>query len=139
MKDNEKEDSDDNVSPQNVVHLIDSFIEQMLQTRKILTMTLSLSICSIIIAPVAIGLSIYLLQHPSFFALLEKENEFGLVLGGLLITVIIVSSLSFVIGIKQYLSIRSWNKKYSIYSKKKDELDSHIVSEYGLDEDQSKA
>src|SRR5690242_12778583 len=75
---------------------------------------------------------------PTFFALLEKENEFGLVLGGLLITVIIVSSLFFVVGIKQYLSIKSWNKKYNIYSKKKDEIDRHIVSEYGLDEDQSK-
>lgn len=135
MKDNEKEDSDDNVSPQNVVHLIDRFIEQMLQTRKIFTMTLSLSICSIIIAPVAIGLSIYLLQHPSFFALLEKENEFGLVLGGLLIAVIIVSLLWFVVGVKQYLSISSWNKKYSTYSKKKEELDRDIVSEYGLDQE----
>jgi hypothetical protein len=135
LKDNEKEDSDDNVSPQNVVHLIDRFIEQMLQTRKIFTMTLSLSICSIIIAPVAIGLSIYLLQHPSFFAILEKENEFGLVLGGLLIAVIIVSSLWFVVGVKQYLSIKSWNKKYSTYSKKKEELDRDIVSEYGLDQE----
>lgn len=127
------------ISPQNVVHLIDRFIEQMLQTRKILTITLFLSICSIIIAPVAAGLSIYLLQHPTFFALLEKENEFGLVLGGLLITVIIVSSLHFVVGIRQYLSIKSWNKNYSIYSKRKEELDKDILSEYGLDEDQSKA
>ena len=134
----DKNENFDNVSPQNVVHLIDSFIEKMLQTRKIFTITLYLSICSIIIAPVAAGLSIYLLQHPTFFALLEKENEFGHVLGGLLITVIIVSSLFFVVGIKQYLSIKSWNKKYNIYSKKKDELDRHIVSEYGLDEDQSK-
>jgi hypothetical protein len=135
LKDNEKEDNDDNVSPRNVVHLIDRFIEQMLQTRKILTMTLSLSICSIIIAPIAVGLSIYLLQHPSFFALLERENEFGLVLGGLLIAVIIVSSLWFVVGIRQYFSISSWNKKYSTYSKKKEELDRDIVSEYGLDQE----
>jgi hypothetical protein len=134
----DKNENFDNVSPQNVVRLIDSFIERILQSRKIFTITLYLSICSIIIAPVAAGLSLYLLQHPTFFALLEKENEFGLVLGGLLITVIIVCSLSFIVGIKQYISIRSWNKKYSIYSKKKDELDSHIVSEYGLDEDQSK-
>jgi len=51
---------------------------------------------------------------------------------------VIVFSLWFVIGIKQYLSIKSWNKKYSIYSKKKKELDRDIVSEYGLDEDQAK-
>jgi len=134
LKENENKDLD-NVSSQNVVHLIDRFIEQMLQTKKILTMTLSLSICSIIIAPIAVGLSIYLLQHPSFFALLEKENEFGLVLGGLLIAVIFVSSLWFIVGVKQYLSISSWNKKYSTYSKKKEELDRDIVSEYGLDQE----
>jgi len=134
LKEDKNEDPDD-VSPQNVTSLIDSFIEQMLQTRKIFTITLYLSICSIIIAPVAVGLSIYLLQHPSFYTLLEKENEFGLVLGGLLIAVIIVSSLCFVVGIKQYLSIKSWNKKYSIYSKKKEELDRDIVSEYGLDQE----
>ena len=134
MKENKNNDLDD-ISPQNVVHLIDRFIEQMLQTKQLLSVTLSLSICSIIIAPVAVGLSIYLLQHASFFALLERENEFGLVLGGLLIAVIIVSSLWFVAGIKQYLSVNSWNKRYNIYSKKREELDSNIASEYGLDQE----
>jgi hypothetical protein len=59
------------ISPQNVTRLIDSFIEQMRQTRKTLALSLSLSISSMIVAPVAIGLSIFLLQHPSFFAILE--------------------------------------------------------------------
>jgi len=64
-----------------------------------------------------------------------KQDEFGLVLGGLLVGVIIVSSIWFVVGIKQYRSINSWNKKYKIYSKKKEELDKNITTEYGLDED----
>lgn len=131
----DKNEDLDNLSPRNVVRLIDSFIEQMHQTRKTLALTLSLSISSIVIAPVAIGLSIFLLQHPSFFSVLEKEYEFGLVLSGLLIGVIIVSTIWFVVGIKQYRSIDSWNKKYSIYSKKKEELDRNISSEYGLDQD----
>ncbi|MGC1932382.1 MAG: hypothetical protein WA667_25705 [Candidatus Nitrosopolaris sp.] len=131
----DKNEDLDNISPRNVVRLIDSFIEQMHQTRKTLALTLSLSISSIVIAPVAIGLSIFLLQHPSFFAVLEREYEFGLVLSGLLVGVIIVSSIWFVVGIKQYRSINSWNKKYSIYSKKKEELDRNISSEYGLDQD----
>jgi hypothetical protein len=38
-------------------------------------------------------------------------------------------------GIKQYRSINSWNKKYVMYSMKKEELDSSIASEYGLDQD----
>ena len=64
-----------------------------------------------------------------------KQDEFGLVLGGLLVGVIIVSSIWFVLGIRQYRSINSWNKKYKIYSKKKEELDKNISTEYGLDED----
>ena len=131
----DKNEDLDNISPRNVVRLIDSFIEQMHQTRKTLGLTLSLSISSIVITPVAIGLSIFLLQHPSFFAVLEREYEFGLVLSGLLVGVIIVSTIWFVVGIKQYRSINSWNKKYSIYSKKKEELDRNISSEYGLDQD----
>jgi len=100
----------------------------MRQTKKTLALALSLSISSIVLAPVAIGLSIFLLQHPSFFAILERENEFGLVLVGLLLGIIILSSIWFVEGIKQYRSINSWNKKYMMYSKKKEELDSNIAS-----------
>jgi hypothetical protein len=123
------------ISPQNVIRLIDGFIEQMRQTRKTLALALSLSISSIVVAPVAMGLSIFLLQHPSFFAILERENEFGLVLIAFLIGVIILSLVCLVVGIKQYRSINSWNKKYSVYSKKKEELDRNIASEYDLDQD----
>jgi hypothetical protein len=131
----DKNEDLDNISRGNVVRLIDSFIEQMRQTRKTLALTLSLSISSMVIAPVAIGLSIYLLEHPSFFSVLERQSEFGIALGCLLIGIIIVSTIWFVVGIKQYRSINSWNKKYNIYSKKKEELDSNISSEYGLDQD----
>jgi hypothetical protein len=123
------------ISPQNVIRLIDGFIEQMRQTRKTMALALSLSISSIVVAPVAIGLSIFLLQHPSFFAILERENEFGLVLIVFLIGVIILSLVCLVVGIKQYRSINSWNKKYSVYSKKKEELDRNIATEYDLDQD----
>jgi len=131
----EDKNEDDDISPQSVISLIDGSINQMRQTRKTLALTLSLSISSIVIAPVAMGLSIFLLQHPSFYEILVKQDEFGLVLGGLLVGVIIVSSIWFVLGIRQYRSINSWNKKYKIYSKKKEELDKNISTEYGLDED----
>jgi hypothetical protein len=131
----DKNEDLDSISRGNVVRLIDSFIEQMRQTKKTLALTLTLSILSIVIAPIAIGLSIYLLRHPSFFYVLERQNEFGVVLGGLLVGVTIVSTIWFIVGIKQYRSIDSWNKKYNIYSKKKEELDRNISSEYGLDQD----
>lgn len=99
MREGKNEDLDD-ISPQNVISLIDRFIDQMRQTRKTLALTLSLSIASIVVAPVAIGLSIFLLQHPSFYADLVKEYEFGIVLGVLLGGSIIVSSIWFVLGIE---------------------------------------
>jgi hypothetical protein len=131
----DKKEDLENISPRNVIRLIDSFIEKIQETKKTMSLALSLSISSIAITPVAIGLSIFLLLHPSFFAVLEREYEFGLVLSGLLAGVIIVSSIWFVVGIKQYRSINSWNKKYSMYSKKREELDRNIFSEYGLDQD----
>jgi hypothetical protein len=131
----DKREDAENISSRNVIRLIDNFIESMQETKKTFALTLSLSIASIAITPVAIGLSIFLLLHPLFFAILEKEYEFGLVLSGLLVGVIIVSSIWFVVGIKQCRSINSWNKKYRIYSKEKEELDRSIFSEYGLDQD----
>ena len=56
-------------------------------------MLLGVSISALILAPFAIGLSLYLIVHPSFFAVLEIENEFGLVLSTLMGAVLVISSL----------------------------------------------
>jgi hypothetical protein len=64
-----------------ILSLIEIFIEQIFHIRKTL---LGVSISAIIMAPIAIGLSVFLLRHPSFFTILEIENEFGVVLGVLL-------------------------------------------------------
>ena len=121
---------------QNVITLMDNFIEQILQkTKDTLSLALSLSLSAIALAPLAIGLSIFLLLHPSFFLILEKESEFGLFLSILLAGVIIVSLIWLVTGIRQYRSIKLWNKNYSIFTERKEELDKNIVAEYDLDQD----
>ena len=121
---------------QNVITLMDNFIEQILQkTKDTLSLALSLSLSAIALAPLAIGLSIFLLLHPSFFLILEKESEFGLFLSILLAGVIIVSLIWLVTGIRQYRSIKLWNKKYSAFTERKEELDKNIVAEYDLDQD----
>jgi hypothetical protein len=73
-----------------ILSLIDNFIEQIFQIRKTL---LGVSISALVLAPIAIGLSVFLLQHPSFFAILDIEYEFGDVLAVLLGTIIIISSI----------------------------------------------
>ena len=124
-----------NTSRQNIISLMDNFIEQLLQARRTLVVAFTLSISSIILAPLAVGLSIYLLLHPSFFVALENEDEFGIFLSILLIGIIIVSSIWLVMGIRQYRSIKSWNKRYGMFIKKREETDRNIVSEYDLDQD----
>jgi hypothetical protein len=133
---NEANEDPSKTSPQNIISLMDNFIEQLLQARRTLVVAFTLSISSIILAPLAVGLSIFLLLHPSFFVALENEDEFGIFLGILLVGIIIVSSIWLVMGIRQYRSIKSWNKKYSMFIKKREEIDRNIVSEYELDQDQ---
>ena len=123
-------------SRQNIISLMDNFIEQLLQARRTLVVAFTLSISSIILAPLTVGLSIFLLLHPSFFVALENEDEFGIFLSILLVGIIIISSIWLVTGIRQYSSIKSWNKKYDMFLKKRDEIDRNIVSEYDLDQDQ---
>ncbi|HET7148734.1 MAG TPA: hypothetical protein VFI73_09585 [Candidatus Nitrosopolaris sp.] len=131
---NGDDDNEPTTYRHNILNIIDSFIEQVFQIRKTL---FGVSISALILAPLAIGLSIFLLQHRSFFAVLEIENEFGIVLGILLIAVIIISSIWLVAGVKQYRSINTWNKRYKEYIKEKQEIDRNISSQYGLDKSQT--
>jgi hypothetical protein len=117
-------------SRHDVLALIDLFIEQIFRIRKTL---LGVSISALVIAPIAIGLSIFLLRHPSFFAILETESEFGLVLSILLGAVIVISSIWLVAGIRQYRSVSSWNVKYKDFVTEKEEIEKKIALRYGLD------
>jgi hypothetical protein len=119
-------------SRHNILSLVDNFIEQIFQIRKTLR---GVSVSAMVLAPLAIALSVYLLRHPSFFAILEIENEFGLVLSILLGAVIITSSIWLIIGIRQYRLIGSWNKRYNEYIKDKEAIDRKIASQYGVDSD----
>jgi hypothetical protein len=111
-----------------ILSLIDIFIEQIFKIRKTL---LGVSISALVLAPIAIGLSVFLLQHPSFFAILEIENEFGVVLAVLLGIIIVISCIWLVAGIRQYRLISSWKKRYGDYIIEKQEMDRKIASQYG--------
>ena|ERR671918_179213 len=126
-------DFDDNdvrfkTSRRDFLSLVDVFIDTVFQIRKTF---LRVSLSTVILAPLAIALSTFLLLHPSFFAVLEIENEFGLVLSLLLGAVIIISSIWLITGIRQYFLINSWKKRYNEYLKQKQEMDRIIASQYG--------
>ena len=130
--------SNDNQDPSrppyrhDILSMLDGFIQQIQQIRRIL---LGMSLSAIVLAPLAIALSIYLLLHPSFFAVLEIENEFGLVLSVLLGAVIIISAIWLSIGIRQYYSMNQWKSRYVEYQNEKEALDKKIASQFGLDQE----
>ena len=113
----------------NILTLIDNFIEQITKIRRFF---IGVSISSIILAPIAISLAIYLFTHQSFFKIVEAEREFGLGLVVLLTSVIIISSILFVTGILQYKQIGSWHKKYESYKKEKDDIDQYIANKFNI-------
>jgi hypothetical protein len=114
----------------NLLTLMDTFIQQILNIR---TTLLGVSISALILAPLAIGLSVYLIRHPSFFAILEIENEFGTVLSVLLVSVIVISCVWLYAGIKQYKKIGSWSSRYKAYLNEKSEINRKISSQFGLE------
>jgi predicted PurR-regulated permease PerM len=122
--------SDDNTimnERNNILTIIDSFIEQITKIRRFF---IGVSISSIILAPIAISLALYLFTHPSFFRIVEAEREFGFGLVVLLTAVIIISSILFVTGILQYRQIGSWHKKYESYKKEKDDVEQYISNKF---------
>ncbi len=118
------------VERNNILSLLDSFIEQIHKIRKYL---IGVSVSSIILAPIAISLAIFLFTHQSFFRVLEAESDFGFGLVVLLSSVIIISSILFVTGILQYRQISSWHKKYESYKKEKDDIEQYIADKFKFD------
>ncbi len=117
---------------QDILTMLDNFIHQIENIRRIL---FGMSISAIVLAPLAIALSIYLLLHPTFFAVLEIENDFGIVLTVLLGAVILTSAIWLFTGIRQYYSMNQWKKRYDEYVKEKEEIDKKIASQFGLDQE----
>ncbi|MEO9276508.1 MAG: hypothetical protein ABI340_01825 [Nitrososphaera sp.] len=115
-----------------LLEMMDSFIEKILEIRRLL---LGVSVTGLILAPIAVGLSIFLITHPRFFIVLEREDEFGVVLAVLLSVIISVSVVWMITGIRQHLALKSWNKRYQEYVAQKDEINKKIASEYGLEQD----
>jgi formate hydrogenlyase subunit 3/multisubunit Na+/H+ antiporter MnhD subunit len=128
----DKGDITPNSTSTDILNLVDGFIDQI---SKIGTILKGVSISALILAPIAIALSIFLLTHSSFFTILENEDEFGLVLLILLGSVIAIASVWIVAGLRQYRMISTWNKRYNDYIISKEEIQRTIASELGFTED----
>ena len=111
---------------------MDGFIEKIQHIKGLM---LGVTLSALILAPLAIGISAYLITHPQFLLLVENENEFGFMLIILLMAVLVTSGIWLVTGIQQFRSLSSWNKRYCNYLRKREDLDDKITSKYHLEEE----
>ncbi|HZT35081.1 MAG TPA: hypothetical protein VFA15_04105 [Nitrososphaera sp.] len=132
IHDSERDDSDD-ASPSdraNVLALLDSFLDRIAKIRETM---IAISTTSIVQAPVAIALSLYLLFNPSFLRMIRESNDFGGVLIVLFALVIASSAYWFIVGIRNYHSMREWMKEYREFKQSKEERERQIAMKYGLE------
>lgn len=125
-------DDEETGSRIDLLNLMDGFIDKISEIRKIF---LGVSISALILAPLAIALSIFLMTHPRFFFVLTKEHDFGVILGVLLGVILSVSAVWLVTGIRQHMTLKSWNRRYQEYLRQKDEINRKLASSYGLEQD----
>lgn len=118
---------------QGILDLIESFVDKIHSIRRLLA---GISISALVLAPFATGMSIYLITHEHFYFILYEYDEFGLFLAVLLGIIIAISLVWLVLGVRQYLVLKSWNERYLRYLKRRDEVDRDILSKFKLDEDQ---
>ncbi len=117
-------------SGNSILSSMDLFIDKIQQLKGIM---LGVSFSAVILAPLAIIISLYLFTHPNFLRLIEQEGEFAILLTVLLTVVLVTSGIWLVAGIQQFRSLSSWNKRYCNYLKKREDLDKDITSKYHLD------
>ena len=123
MSDNENND---------ILRSMDGFIEKIQHLRGVM---LGVSLSALVLAPVAIGISLYLIAHPKFLLLLEQENDFGIILIILLVGILVISGIWLITGLRQFRSLSKWNDRYSNYLKRKENLDKTISSAFHLNEE----
>ena len=116
----------------NILSSMDLFIEKIQHLKGLM---LGVSLSAVILAPLAIGISLYLLTHPKFLQLIETEGEFTVLLTVLLTAVLMTSGIWLVAGVQQFRSLSNWNKRYNNYLKKREDLDKDITSKFHLDEE----
>ena len=120
------------VSPQsnnNILDLVDSFIDQMLNMTNILKLV---SVSSLVMLTIALGLMIYLVYHPLFTNLLATSNDIRLTLSILTVTIIAIFSVGIINSIRQYRVIDTWKKRYQSFILRKNELDKRIETNLTL-------
>lgn len=116
----------------NLLTQIDELIERVNSVRRVF---LGMSFAAIILAPLSILLSAYLILHPSFYKLIDSEDGFGYVLSIFLGIVISISFTWLITGLRQHQALKSWNKRHQSYLTEKNRIEQVIAAQYGFADD----
>lgn len=121
----------DSASRQNVLDIIESFINGIVVIRRTLV---GFSLSALFLAPFAIALSLYLMIHPSFFSVLQVHGDFGIYLVMLLVSIVVISLAWIALGIRQYRFMGTWSHRYREYVGRKEWMDKRFSSQFNLGE-----
>jgi amino acid permease len=114
------------LSRDNILNLADSFVDEMVKMTNILKV---MSISSLLMLAIAVGLTVYLVYHPLFMNLLATNNDVRFTLSILTASILAIFSVCTITSIRQYKFINSWNKRYQSFILKKDELDKKLTAD----------
>jgi hypothetical protein len=123
----------DEDSRQSILEILESFVDTVNRIRRLLA---GISISAIVLAPFAVGMSVYLITHEHFYFVLEEYDEFGLFLSALLGIVIVTSTTWLILAMRQSTILKSWDVRYTTYQERKKEIDEKIARQFGSDENQ---
>jgi hypothetical protein len=129
VDDKEEVSTELNASRINIIGLLDSFVLYMSKVRRTF---LAISGTSLIQAPVAIALSLYLVFHPSYLPILNRPDDFGEVLTVLFAIIIASSAFWFITGLKNYKELKRWTVNFDRYQKQKQAEEEAISRKFGL-------
>jgi len=115
-----------------ILSSMDEFIEKIQHLKGVM---LGVSLSALILAPLAIIISLYLVTHPKFLLLIEQESDFGILLMVMLVVTLVTSGIWLIAGLRHFNSLNKWNNRYYNYLKKKEQLEQSISSQYDLDEE----
>lgn len=114
------------LSRDNILNLADSFVEEMVKITNILKV---MSISSLLMLAIAVGLTLYLVYHQLFMNLLSTNNDIRFTLSILTASILAIFSVCTITSIRQYIFINSLNKRYQSFILKKDELDKKLTAD----------
>jgi len=113
----------------NLIEMIDNLVYHINMERIWFNV---LCLTSIIIAPISLFFTIFMILHPGILRLMFRFNfPLGLITMVYFIVNLFVATLWLVVGLKEYRFLSKWSYRFKRYFSLKEQLDKELQSEFG--------